>query len=265
MTEQNQQNRIEWSESVLLDPNWLEEYRRKRAALYDDLIMLNSNVYIMDKIAGFPFDLFERISSTFWDCTFVSMVETNVSIIYRIVIDTGERVLTLRKLKNQIQKHFRSPEALDDFRKLLRDLDFQKRFCEFDAYFRTERNNHIAHLDLRANTEVTPEDLHRRRQITSKLKSACDLVNSYFDILCLGHGHAKLIDRYNPGIRYPDDMDPRTDIELILDRIAEDSALLNMPERDRGFWPVYRETNLSDKQIEVLNEYRLKCGLTRID
>ncbi len=260
MADQNQRNRIEWSESKLLDPEWLEEYRRKREALYDDLVLLNSNLYIMDKIAGFPFDLFEPLSKTFWDCIFVSMVETNVSIIYRIAIDNHKDVLTLPNLMDDIPNHLQAQEARNEFLSRRDELMFKKRFRESTDYFLKERHNHIAHFNLRANTEITAEGIQRRGQITSRMRHACELLNSLFDLISLGLGHAKLLHNYNPGITYPADMDSRTDIEVVLDRIAQDSALLNMPEQRRDFWPHYRR-NLSESEMEKLNKYRKKFGL----
>ncbi len=55
-----------------------------------------------------------------------------------------------------------------------------------------------------------------------------------------------------------------TDIEQLLDGIADKSRILRMPEQQPEWWQTYRLPSLTDAEKEQINIYRRKFGLTPI-
>lgn len=60
------------SKDVII-PEYLKDYKDGMAFFYNELITINTNVFIINKIRTFPFDLF----CTPDDCTFFHMVINN--------------------------------------------------------------------------------------------------------------------------------------------------------------------------------------------
>lgn len=88
-------------------------------------------------------------------------------------------------------------------------------------------------------------------------------VNELFNILCFSHGYSVEFIEYSSNVEHPPGTDTRTDIERILDNIAYNSPLINMPEEQKEFWPHYRQ-NLSEDDIKIMNSYRRKFKLNPI-
>jgi hypothetical protein len=85
-------------------------------------------------------------------------------------------------------------------------------------------------------------------------------------LLCFSHGRSLWYWDYGgtyPDIIYPIDDKPHSDIDALLDSVARNSPLLNMPEKYPDHWVVYR-ADLSHEEIEILNKYRLRFGLPKI-
>jgi hypothetical protein len=68
---------------------------------------------------------------------------------------------------------------------------------------------------------------------------------------------------YYPEVMRPVDFDSRSDIEELLDNVAEDSPVLNMPERDPDYWSLVSK-GYSEQEVETLNRYRVKFGLPEV-
>ena len=95
------------SKEEILDPTWLEEYQKQYDALWSQVSMLVTRIYILGKISRFPFEpLFEPKQVTFWTEVSFSLYESALLAIWRIAVDTGSDFLTLRSLKNEIKKMF---------------------------------------------------------------------------------------------------------------------------------------------------------------
>ena len=58
---------------------------------------------------------------------------------------------------------------------------------------------------------------------------------------------------YPPGIK-------STDIEKLLDSVARDSGVLNVPENDPYTWSLRRE-EFKKADLEIINKYRVQFGL----
>ena len=80
---------------------------------------------------------------------------------------------------------------------------------------------------------------------------------------CFSRKDSLFLNDYSETLKNPPGSFGRSDIETLLDHVAQGSPILNMPERQEDLWPHYRE-NLSKDDISILNEYRNKFGLKSI-
>jgi len=64
---------------------------------------------------------------------------------------------------------------------------------------------------------------------------------------------------YNPNVIHPSGTDSRSDIELLLDLIIENSPFVNMPENQSDYWQYFKK-NLSEEEIKQMNYYRKRVG-----
>ena len=221
---------------------------------------LNTSVFILEKIAAFPFHLFAPLENPFWKTVYECLFETSVMVIWRIAVDTHHDALTIRRLKNGVRKNMREHHSLGLLDAELRRIHFTRDLSLIEDRVRDLRHNYIAHFSDSWNIDPDPEMVKERMIRLSELQEACELVNSLFRLLCFGHGRGVLPIQYDPSVRRPAGAGSRPDIERILDSMARDSALLNMLERERDYWISYRK-QLPERDLYELNRYRRKFGL----
>lgn len=250
-------NILEALPKELFQEVWLEEYEKSIEAIGGQLIKLNLGLLVLEKILHFPFHVFEDYPSVFWSLIEYSLFETSVLIIWRIGIDAGERGLTLRKLKNQVMQKFIRSEHKEQFGSEWRKLGGEQSINSFTQRITDIRNNYIAHFNLTKHTEPNPDELRERTEMLKELMGYRDILNSYFDLLCLGNRRALL------PWDYLIEAKKQLDIDHILSVIAKDSAILNTPERNSALWPAIRES-LTAHQIDFLNDYRKSFGLPTV-
>jgi len=241
-----------------IESSWLEEYERRMNLLWQELILLNSNLYVLEKLSKFPIHLFtDPVRGNFLDIVAVSLSSMCAMSIWRLRLDKNRKSLTLERFKDDIREHVRS-KYRQDFDTALENLKWDKRALERVKRFRHKR---MAHFDSKCN--LSPE-LRRTLWLSLPLLSKlCDTLNRLFEILCFGCERIVLHIAYDPRIQHPRDMDSCNDVEIVLDAIARNSDLLNMPEKQPYHWAAYR-TNLSKDDLKVLNEYRTKFGLSEV-
>jgi hypothetical protein len=63
--------------------SYLNEYKNNIEAVWWQLVRLNSNVFVLDKIAAFRFDLFGDYSRNFWELSRQALFEASVMAIFR--------------------------------------------------------------------------------------------------------------------------------------------------------------------------------------
>ena len=81
-----------------------------------ELTKLNGNLFIAEKIANFPFDLFVGpMTATFFSFAFWNAVELSVLQIVKLATDDGGDKLTLPMFKNRIHQSYIKPEHLSEF------------------------------------------------------------------------------------------------------------------------------------------------------
>jgi hypothetical protein len=188
-----------------------------------------------------------------------------VLIIWKVVVDNafGEGI-TLQQFRNEIIQHIQRNEYREEFKKMLKDIDFEKTVSIFNSKIREIRHNYVAHLNLAKHISPTPEEIKQRSLLFDELKKYCGIINSFFDILCFGHQKALLPIEYHPDVIHPAGIDSRSDIEKLLDDVARNSDILNMPEKYPDNWAMLIRNQLFSENLTILNKYRRKFGLSAV-
>ncbi|MEA2031235.1 MAG: hypothetical protein U9N55_06540 [candidate division Zixibacteria bacterium] len=249
--------------SNAIGPEWLSEYRTQLEALWGQIVYLNSYNYIMGNIAQFPWHLFSLNQNYFFDCIFAAMLESCVSIVYRIVIDTNSKTLTLPAFKNKVLEHLIDPAVRDSLKSELDNLSFNKEFKEYKNLFIKIRHEEISHFNRERNTKLTEAELRQRQELVNQISPASELIGQLFQILCLGKVHLQSLSEYSQGKPFFPKDGTVSDIEKLLDWVADQSPLLHMPEDEPQVWSMFRR-KYSAEDIETINTYRRKFNLPKI-
>ncbi len=253
----------EISANDVIGKSYIHEYEKQLECLWAELIGLNIRIFYIEKIDVFPLNLFLDIrDKNFWHTIKNSLLEGCISSIYRIGVDQGEDTLTLKKLKNNIFKNKR--EDIDDnvekwLRQNLSELNFDKRLAKFEDQVREIRHNYYGHLIYETN--INP-DLIKIQEIAlylDDIQEMLDIFLDLFNLLCFNHMRSLWYWDHSENARKSND----TDIDRLLDLVAEHSHLLNAPEQNKDLWVLIR-ADYTDKEIEILNHYRSKLGMPRI-
>jgi len=231
-----------------------EEYERTIQLFYAQLTYLNTTIYIMERIAEFPWSLFGELNrmTTFFHLVMVNSFISAILTVTRLVADNGDRPTMTRfqsKLRELIRPEVRSSLNLDQHLRRMKTL--RKQMDPPLQRVRDVRNQYIAHLGREL---LLPTDRQNEMRISlSDLVELKNLLNKAFEILALRD------ETYFQMLPLEYSSNSVTDIEKILDDIARNSSLLNAPERF-DLWEQLRE-RYTDEQIAQLNHYRQKFGL----
>ncbi len=251
----------------LLQRDWIPQYRKERDAILDDLMELNMNAYVMEQIVGYPLELLWTLKYSFFDIVHTSLLESSVSIAFRIGLDnrksnSSER-LNLYSFGVGIVANLKSES---DKGRLKKELEKRKKTVEKDLQIiREVRHNFVGHRSREKSTGRHGEEFLLKKEVYRSLKMVCDHLNCLFDLLYIERGStAKAVYPYkyfqHGAWQPPTNPDSGTDLDDLFYLIVKNSHLLNMPEREPGFWPTYRE-NLSESEMKTVNCYRAKLDL----
>jgi hypothetical protein len=241
----------------LIAPPWLATYERNIDAIWGQLVTLNSSIFVLEKISPFRFDLFVIGRKHFWDLVEHALVETCVLVIWRIGVDCHEEGLTLQQLKHCVQNNL-LPQYTAAFNELAKTSWLPQKVSRIEPKIKEIRDNYIAHFNLTKHVKPTSEVVGARSLLLSELKGFRDTLNSYFELLCFGHGRAMLPIEYWPDEKRPASFE--CDVEELLDGVARNSDWLNLPENHPELWAVHKPEQ-SEKDLRILNQYRTKFGL----
>lgn len=240
----------------VLEKSSIGEYQENMNFFWFQLTKLNTDIFILKKISEFPFGIFCSHQDTiFFSRVGWNFFENSVLIITKLATDEGEDLHTLVQFKNWVLNHIKS-EYKTDFRQKLREVKFNLGSKNIFNKAKDLRDSVIAHFK-RENLEQIPE------LNLSELKTLRDKLNSLFDALCFNVAYEMLPLSYSERVIRPKGVDHRTDIEVILDLIAKNSDLLNMPERSPEVWNYHKE--IYDKEgRKIINKYRKKINLPEV-
>jgi hypothetical protein len=237
----------------------LPEYERGISFFFSELVELNINIYIIKQILEFPLDLFRHRSQTvFFRMAVHNFFNASLLIITKLATDQKGDLYTLLRFRNRI-KEIAKPE----YRKLLREYFKQTQFDQQTNLMlkraKSLRDNRVAHT----SKELLEGAMNDIDLDFSELESLCDTLNSLLNTLSFNVGNRFLPAHYLPNVQYPPGREQKPDIEELIDCVAKNSDLLNMPDRNPGWWDIQQQT-LAKGELKQLNKYRRKFGLTEV-
>lgn len=243
-------------EDVVLEKGSIDEYQKNINFFWDELTKLNTNIFIIKKIFEFPFGLFCSPQNTIFFSTAVwNFYENSVLIITKLATDEGGDLHTLRQFKNWVFQQIK-PEYKSDFRQKLKEVKFDLRTEKTFNKAKNLRDNLFAHFNRDKLKQIPNLSL-------SELEELKDKLNSLFDALLFNVEYEMLLPSYSENAILTKKVENQTDIEVILDLIAKNSELLNMPERFPEEWK-YDKENYDKEAIEKINKYRKKFNLPEV-
>jgi hypothetical protein len=247
------------SEEVLNEDS-IVEYQRLIGLFWNQLVKLNTNIFIIKKIHEFPFDIFcttpEKM--TFFSIVIENLIENSVLTITKLATDQGSDPSTLPRFKNWVLSKINTQYSLE-FQNWLKKTRFDIEIKRLLEKAKRIRSSIIAHLNKGLLFRV--EDIE---QITiSELVRLKDKLIVVIDALSFNVGFKMLPLCYAEDIVRPKETEYQSDIDEILDSIAQKSGTLNMPEKYPEAWN-YMKKSYSEEAIKILNKYRKKFKLPEV-
>lgn len=232
----------------------IAEYKRYHDFFYiDQLLRLGTNIYIIEKVINFPFNLFTiPMSNIFFSMVIHNFYNASILIITKLASDSGDDVFTLKNFKNWVREKVKD-EFKNDFHEHLRQAKFDKKTYELVERAKKLRNKSIAHIIKKniGKVEIDPLNFAELKKLHKKLWSV-------YDVLSFRVQHSIFPWEYYPSID-----SSCNDIERIFCDIAKKSELLELKEKNPNGWEKQREI-LSEEEIKKLNIWRLKLGLPEV-
>lgn len=244
----------------VIDPAHIEAYELEVGAIAKEVTNFNANLYLMEKIFNFPWDLILDDFGPFWEYVEKALFDSVILSIWNLCIDTEARGLTLSKLKNNILRDYIKPEFRDELNARIKAADYNAKLAAVQGAYTEIRHNYVAHYNFLKNASPTAEEIKARQLDLKVILDTRDFINTMYQVLSF--------DRYAylPVQYYPDSINiaaggsPGTDIDKLLDLVARNSEAVNMPERQPEYWGHFKESR-SPEEIQVLLALRKKFGL----
>ena len=237
----------------LLSPDTLEKHSEQMASFHSRLSELRHSVFFIEHIVSFPIDLFVHPA----DDLFLRMVLDNLAQvavlqITKLTTDNGRDARTLKRFRTFMDSAIKD-EYRSDYRKELKEPNFKPRVNGLIDKAKDLRDLQIAHAISDHVAAIT----------FGEIKEIVGELTNLFEVASFDTEYRYLIFSYDPDVRHPVNVDPRPDVERILDGIAHDSPVLHEPEKNPLAWPYLRQ-GMSPTKIEQFNRYRRKCGLAKV-
>jgi hypothetical protein len=247
------------AEDLIINDVELSFYQKGMKFFYGELVHLNVNIFILDHILGFPFHLFtDPDGSLFFRMVFENFFYASLLIVTRITTDQKGDLFTLPRFRNHIRAVIKN-EYQQQFNERLKQTKFDKNSRELLDKIRELRNIRVVHVkeDIAIRQKLPPNIAY------SNLKTIRGNLNDLLGALSFNVEHFMLPIQYHPEVQHPPGYDSRPDIEIILDNIAKNSPLLNLPEKSPQAWK-YRKDMLPETDLELLNKYRRKFKMVSL-
>ena len=250
------------AEEIILT-EYLKDYKDGMKFFHDELTTLNVNIFIINKIRKFPFDVFcEPYDWTFFYMVINNIFEYSIIIISRLFKDTGIDCFTLPKFTNKIISKYIKPGYRKDLTDRIKEVNFKNLTDDILNRIYDLRKKRIAH-----NLEYFIKDPKNIGRINyDELEKLRDRANQLFENLSFGIKYIMVLLPYYEEVIHPKGSDPRTDIERILDSVAKESAFLNYPEKNIKFPILWdnRKKRMTKREIDIFYKYREKLGFPKI-
>lgn len=247
----------------IIKPANLADYALEVETIANEVTNFNANLYLMEKIFNFPWDLISNVYGPFWEYVEKALFDSVILSIWKLCIDTEARGLTLSRLKNNLNKDYLKDEFKVDFNDRITASDYNAKLAAVRGVYTEIRHNYVAHFNFLKNANPTPDEIKARQVDLKTMLETRNFINTMYRVLSF--------DRYAylPVQYYPDYMDvaggamPTTDIDHLLDLIAKNSEAVNMPEQQPEYWEYLKESRSKD-EITFLLALRKKFGLPAV-
>lgn len=244
-------------ETYIQQAYW-ETYKQELTSVWYRLVYLNVSLLILKEIAKFPFRLFTTYPPLFWRTVNIALLEKCVLIIWNTSVDQCSEGFTIKQLKNKVFSKYLHPHHKSELAARFKKHGFESRLEEFVPKIRDIRHNFVAHYNYEENWN-RPTNLATDTTSLQELSACATILNDYLNELALGDSYSVFPIEYTPGITL-DDAEIPLDITKLLDSVARESSILNLPESNPVQWK-YQKQALTAEDIEIINEYRHKFGL----
>jgi len=260
-------NSREYLQSCRAEEVLSEEAHRKydemMRGIWPHMIALNTNLYLLSKIIAFPFAFLGVDPQPYWTATQRALFDGCILALWRVVLDTNPAGRTLVHVKNHLFASLQDEGALEALTEVMEE-DFPAGWSTaWGAKVEEIRHNYVAHFDFRKHMSPTEDEIRQRALSLSDLEEVQEQVMDLFDVLALGVRFMAIPLEYDPDVRMGAREDQRSDIERLLDSLARDSHLVNLPESNPLLWPWELE-RMSREDRAKLNAFRRKFGLSEV-
>jgi hypothetical protein len=250
-------------EEVLTDKSAIMEYEKGMRFLYHHLVELNINVYLVEQIFKFPLSLFLREEAPEKSIFLRQFVDNAMSMsilgINKLIIDKKSDLYTLKNFQRRVRVLMKADyhEAYD---KIINDNQMLERQVKYILdKAKDVRDNQLAHLTQEAFQEAFDSKLKNNQIYLRDIKLIREKLNRCFSNLGFGTEYLMLPTCYQDSKSFGH----KSDIEEILDNIAKDSHILNLPEKSLDRWNVVFPI-LTEADLQQLNRYREKFGKSKV-
>lgn len=235
-----------------------EEYKQRLDELWYPLVRANTSFIIAKRLMEFPSGvLLEPGREQILDLIAANFLELGALTVINMLTDKPPS-LTIGSLIDWMCDNAR-PAATDMLRERLLPLKPDRSTDPLLERARTLRNKLLAHLDANyaLNSRVRSQVLLSIGEFHELLRAA----NEKLRALCIGHGRSVVPMEYDESMIPPDH---RSGIDWLLDLVAADSPIVNMPERQADFAPYYWK-RLSEEERCIINRCRQRINLPAVE
>ena len=230
----------------IIRKEFLGGYEERCNLVWKQMVLINSSLTVLEKFSNFQDCFLDPSGENVFEIIKISLRESILLGIWKLLCDADPESFTLRRFKNQIRRQIKDKYS-HELDEELRRIGFDKSLKDIERKVRYIRKNFIAHLDTAANLNIPVEGNFKIS--SDEIRSACNQLNRLFRLLCFGGERAVL--------------PPYFEIEDFLDLVVKNSPFFRMPEDQEKFWPDFRE-RLSPDKLKILNFYRKKFGLREV-
>lgn len=255
---------MELKAKEVLDSNWVCEYEKRIAILSQQLTEIRTTLFILKRIAQFPFHLFGEYNGPFWDIVIRSTTIAIIVGVYRIVYDKRSEVLTVDSLRKQVMEHLKKSEAKekDRIERSLKEKNVEDRQNTIKKRINCLRNQFYGHLNADVACGVR-EPMAQPSVLLSELEDITEAVHELINAVGFETYYETIHPDYDPNVHPSRSADPKSDIERILDDMVLRCEDFRLPEEKPYEFTFYWK-HLSSDERHCYNYYRRKFDLPEI-
>lgn len=251
-------------ETDIVASEHVEEYKNGMAFLYRELKNLHVNIYLIEKILQFPLKLFTDDipdRAIFLSYFLDNAIDKCILIIANLIATRGRNskdIYSLQTFQMRIAELV-EPEYKHAFEERIQENELDAQASDIYQRIKRLRDKQIVHLTTDYYDECYDDTIAKTRLYIKEIKALCEKLYAWFHNLSFGCEYVMLYSCY-----WDDQpIGRKTDIEEILDSIARNSYILDMPEHDPDRWADLHP-HLSQEDLDHLNQYRNKLGMPEV-